>query len=707
MKVSIISLLTVMALAVADCAHLIQRNSSEINHDGKKRQNCDSGQNFHHGVKFPYINIEIDTQEFSGLDESPVYKLKLDVQEPMIPILQNQRFEEICTSIEFKDKNFMATLDDGKHRWITYSEALKRVKQIHSGLVTKFDLKKGARVGIYLANSPEWILLDHACIRGGFVSVPMNARSNQSEIKKIIQNSKVKTLFFGPQQKTTVESMKLTGINLILVSEDAKDGNFYTLKSIEQSESIHQGKFSGQVKSSHHGGAINIANLNEITKVDNELKSSEFSDSSKSLYAVKSSVELLVQPAEIYEDDIFSIIYTSGTTGKDPKGAVMTHKALASKLRAIEIMSKSDKIPNFFNSHAQYFSFLPLSHVLERILLHFLLNVGGSVVFFSGSRDDFVREMGMAKPTFLAAVPKILEAFYDDAREKLSSSFFKRNLIEYLLANRQNNGFFHKKLRNQVLSSVRKKFGGNISAILTGAAAINPKVHEFISFLFGCPVYQGYGLTETFGASFMTWTGDSDVGHVGFPFPFTKFKLVPVEDIENHFEIHIGGVGSYLGYLNTEGELEKNSTNWHPTGDLGILDSQGRLKIIGRINGSFKLNTGEFVVPANVESAIKLVFPFVQDSFVCSSKTNTKVVAIISIKKDYQDIPTKDKFLINLQKSLRLNQEIKNYEIPVDLYFTFDQWRDDLEVYTSTFKMKRNAMQKRYQQEIDKLGSSA
>ncbi|MEQ4718571.1 long-chain fatty acid--CoA ligase [Nonomuraea sp. B19D2] len=335
----------------------------------------------------------------------------------------------------------------------------------------------------------------------------------------------------------------------------------------------------------------------------------------------------------IAPDDLATLIYTSGTTGR-PKGVELTHDNwlhAAGGVRRLNLISGDDL----------HFMWLPLSHSFGKLLEVVMIDIGVPTAI-DGRLDKIAENLGVLKPTFMAAAPRIFEKIHNTVvatvrREggvKLRIFNWARQTglrvtrarqheapiplttrIEYALADRL------------VFAKLRDRFGGRIRFFISGAAPLSQDIAEFFDAA-GLTILEGYGLTESSAGSFLNLPDSVKFGTVGPPLPGTEVRIA------DDGEILIGGRGIMRGYhglpAETAGALEDG---WLHTGDIGELDSAGRLRITDRKKELIKTSGGKYVAPTYLEGRIKATCPYVSHVFVYGDRRNY-VTALVTLDMD-------------------------------------------------------------------------
>jgi len=269
-----------------------------------------------------------------------------------------------------------------------------------------------------------------------------------------------------------------------------------------------------------------------------------------------------------------------------------------------------------------YLSYLPLPHVLERIIVYATIGAGAQIAIYGGDVMKLKDDLALVRPTVFCSVPRLYNRFYD----VMKSGFKKLTGVKKILANRAivskehylKNGchYNHPVYDRLVFNKTKNAFGGRVKFMMTGSAPISSEVIEFLRIACCCPILEGYGQTESTGASFATAVNDPTSGHVGGPMANVEYKLVDLAEMKYtsddkddngnpmpRGEICIRGPGVFLGYFkDTEKTTEAiDKDGWLHTGDVGQIMSNGALKIIDRKKNIFKLAQGEYIAPEKVE----------------------------------------------------------------------------------------------------------
>ncbi|HLN56429.1 MAG TPA: long-chain fatty acid--CoA ligase [Bacteroidales bacterium] len=447
---------------------------------------------------------------------------------------------------------------DGK--WIKYSssECVRNTDLVSIGLLS-MGFVSGDKIGTITANKPEWNFADQGIAQAGMIHVPIYPTIGSDEYAFILNHSDLKGLIVGNK---TIYSK----VSPILSKIDRKIVVF----SFDPVEGI-----------SPFSDIIEAGRRNE-SKLRRELES------------ISSSIK---------PDDLVTIIYTSGTTGTS-KGVMLSHENLLSNVK--ETIGAHD-----LGYHNRAMSFLPLCHVLERMLNYHYQYKGISIYYVEnmGTVGEMIKDI---KPHIFATVPRLLEKVYDNIISKgRSLPWIKKKIFFWAVALgmkfrlKGNSNFYKFRLkiaRKLIFSKWREALGNELVVVVSGGAALQSRL-ERIFWAAGVPIIQGYGLTET-----------SPVIAVN-PFRMGEIKFETVGPVLNGVEVRIAEDGEILsrgpnlmiGYYKAPDLTAEviDSEGWFHTGDIGILEDNKWLRITDRKKEMFKLSAGKYIAPQAIENRLK------------------------------------------------------------------------------------------------------
>jgi long-chain acyl-CoA synthetase len=413
----------------------------------------------------------------------------------------------------------------------------------------------------------------------------------------------------------------------------------------------------------------------------------------------------------IKETDLATIIYTSGTTGK-PKGVMLSHLNLVSNALAgtkLLPVEKGDKA----------LSFLPLCHVFERTLLNIYV-LGGIEIYYAESLDTIGENIKEVKPHMFTAVPRLIEKVYDKI---IAGGAMKSGIIKKLFfwAVKKANSYYEGKegglmdkiADKLVFSKIRAGLGGNVKVIVSGSAALQPRLARFFWGV-GLPILEGYGLTETSPVVAVNTTFPKGLkfGSVGKLLEKVKVKIA------DDGEILVQGPNVMMGYYN-QPQLtdEVIKDGWFHTGDIGVFE-EGFLKITDRKKEMFKTSGGKYVAPQPIENKMKESHFIEQIMVVGEGKKHPSaliVPAFDAIKtwlKETENIEglNNQQIIENKKVIAAIDEEVLKYnkffgqvEQLKRVVLLPQEWTVDNGELTPTLKLKRKIIHQKYESVINKI----
>jgi long-chain acyl-CoA synthetase len=408
---------------------------------------------------------------------------------------------------------------------------------------------------------------------------------------------------------------------------------------------------------------------------------------------------------EIQLEDAAMFVYTSGTTGP-PKGAMLTHGNIAAALKAVQVFP--------LEVGDSGFSFLPLAHVLQR-LVDYRGAWEGVPGYFGRSLDTVAEDLVAARPTVMAAVPRIFEKIYARICEQAAASTpTKRKIFDWALAvGRQVSDLRtahapippalaaqHRVARALVYDKLRDRLGGRVRAFVTGGAPIAVEILQFFDSA-GISLLEGWGMTETFGAGTINLPDDRRFGSIGKPLPGVEMKL------DEDGEILIRGGNVFSGYYKDDDATKTafTSDGFFRTGDIGKIDGDGFFYIIDRKKDLIITAAGKNIAPQNIENLLK-TDPRISQVMAVGDR-RPYVVALIAVTPELRaKITHEAEVLAIVEEIVRTkNAELASYErikkfriLPADL----TQESGDL---TPTLKLKRKVVAEKYAGLIEEMYS--
>ncbi len=507
----------------------------------------------------------------------------------------------------------------GKWEKISTQEFIARVNACSKGLVG-MGVEPGENVGLVSSNRCEWNIMDIAIQQIGAIVVPLYPNISESDYIYIFNDAKFKHCFVSNEELFE----KINGIK----DKTPDFKNLYTFDKVEGAE-----------------------HWSSIEKHGTDIDSKVIED----------------KMAVIKNGDLATIIYTSGTTG-NPKGVMLSHNNILSNVLACE-----EPIPA--SSSSKVLSFLPVCHIYERMLHYLYIKLGCSIHFAESMETigDNIREV---QPDIFSAVPRLIEKVFDKIMAKGDElTGIKRKLFfwavelaeEFEIEGKSTSyKIKHAFVNKLIFSKWREALGGNVKAIASGSAALQPRLAR-IFMAAGIPILEGYGLSETSPViSVNSFQRGIVFGSVGAL--IDDVEVVIAED----GEILTKGPNLMLGYYNltdvTAEAIDKDG--WFHTGDIGEFIQGKYLKITDRKKEIFKTSGGKYIIPQAMENKFKESRFFEQILVMGESQRFPSALIVPNYafirewnnEKQYKlDIDTNEKLIKDEKVIARIQKEVDRY----------------------------------------------
>ena len=559
---------------------------------------------------------------------------------------------------------------NGVWRNFSIQEYIEITNNLSYGMM-KLGIKPGDRVGIVSGNRPEWNFIDFAAMQIGAISTPIYPTISQDDYRYILNHAEMKIIFIeGKDLHRKLEPIlpEVKNLEHVYTFDDLGDGKYEYLDQL-----------------------IELGKQNQQSDKLNELKISAG------------------------EFDVATMIYTSGTTG-NPKGVMLTHSNIVNNFKNVA------HTPAKWSNKA--LSFLPICHAYERMLVY-LYHYLGMSVYYAENLGTIADNMKELRPTMMTCVPRLLEKIYD----KLYATGKKQKGIQqriyfwaFNLATKYKNydrtwlyNQQHKLADKLIYSKWREALGAtNFDIVVSGGSAIMPHIAAFFSAI-GMPVYEGYGLSETSPVIAVSQRGRNGrkAGTVGPPLPGVEVIL------GEHDEILCRGHNVMKGYYK-DPELTAqviDKLGWFHTGDTGKFTVEGLLVITGRLKSIFKTSFGKYVNPQMLESKFS-ESPFI-DNLIVLGENQKFAAALIVPDFAHLKIWAEQKAIkyTNSEEMIENPEVLKLYKAEVDKYNKHfgdyeqikryqllpDEWTQQNGVLSPTLKIKRNVIEEKYKDRIEKL----
>jgi long-chain acyl-CoA synthetase len=556
---------------------------------------------------------------------------------------------------------------------VSYGDLARSARAVARGLIG-MGVEPGERVSILAMTRPEWVVADLGAFCAGAVVAPIYHTNSAEECAYVLSHADARVLFC----EDAAQVAKVAGVR----------DRCPALRQIVVLEGVAEGAMT----------------LDELYAMGADVPDE--------------AVDERVAAAE--PDDPATFIYTSGTTGP-PKACVLTHDNFLAATRAYQErldMARED-VPIVF------FMFLPLAHSYARMIEFSVLDIGGTMAFWSGDPKKLLDDIRTAQPTYLPSVPRVFEKIYTAAnagiaeQPRLKQAIFNwsvatgrrvrsaqragRRLAPHLAAQ-------HRLADKLVLTKVRELFGGQIVWASSGAAPIAKEILEFFDAC-GVLVLEGWGMSETAAAGSVNSSGEVHFGTVGRALPATELRIAA------DGELLMRGPTVFKGYFkNPEATAATLTDGWLATGDLAVIDDEGYVSIVGRKKDLIITSSGKNISPSNIENALKesrwisqaVVFgdnrPYLVALLTLDPEEAPKLAEHLGIDADPARMAHDERVRAVIQEAVdEVNarfariEQVKRFAI---LDADLSQEHGEL---TPTLKIKRNVVADEFAPEVDEL----
>ena len=569
---------------------------------------------------------------------------------------------------------------DGTYQPTTYNQLADQVKNFALGL-RELGLSFGDRAAMLAENSERWAVADLGILSLGAVNVPMFYTSTSAQVSYIVQDSGSKIICVSTKrQLEKVKSFfdQVTELEKVIIFDDLDDlDDPHTLT------------------------------FNQVVEIGKKIENGQ---------QIYREASYLVEP-----DNIATIIYTSGTTG-NPKGSILTHDNLMSNVKSgLSILE--------IDPDDQFLSFLPLSHVFERMAGYYIPIYRGACISYAQSPLTVRENMGEVCPTVMASVPRLYEMMHDRILKQVrSASIVRQKIFHWAVGVGRKVSALKQKGRNPglilsqqaaladklVFNKLKAVTGGQLRFFVSGGAPLPQSIAEFFHAA-GILILEGYGLTETSPVISVNTLDSFKFGSVGKPIPGVEVVIA------GDGEILTRGPHVMMGYHNKPEQTAESidEEGWFHTGDIGHFDEEGFLRITDRKKNILVLSNGKNVAPQPIENAIK------QSSYINQIMLlgdNQKTVAALvvpdfdSVKSFAQEqgISTSslndlltDKSIIQLIKKeiSQYTSDFSDFEQVRQFHLIDREFTAETDEMTPTLKLKRNVIMKNFADQINQMYS--
>ncbi len=565
---------------------------------------------------------------------------------------------------------------DGNYVDIKWEIYGRNVRKLACSLIN-LGLKEGDRVAIFSYNCPEWAYMDLAALSLRAVVIPIYFKSNALQVEFILRDSKASLIMAGDEsQLATINSIRdrLPDLKNVIYAGEKVPGNDMVALTVSSLLAGDAGKAE--------------------------------------------AAELERRIGEILSDDIATLIYTSGTTG-EPKGVMLSHKNLLANVR-------SDLTAVSMGQGDVGLSFLPTSHVLDRVVVHYMNIVIGGTIAYAGSLESVLEDIQLVRPTAMCGVPRMFEKIYSGIFDRVNSGpGLQKKLFHWavgtgsaVVTRRAEKKPVNLWLKlNYALADalifvkIRKLFGGRMKLFASGGAHLQEEIDIFFRAI-GIPIMHGYGLTEATCTVSLNTRTDFKPGTLGRPVPGVKISTA------GDGEILVSGDLVMMGYYNRpEDNSEALEGGWLHTGDLGYIDTQGYLVMTDRKKDILATSGGKKISPQRLETLLR-VSRFIEQAVIIAERRRFVSALIVpdflQLKQfctgarieytDPDDIVKKPEISKLYEAEVdKVNSRLDSFEKIKSFVLMPQELTVEAGELTYTLKVKRRVVDEKYKTIIDKM----
>jgi long-chain acyl-CoA synthetase len=459
-------------------------------------------------------------------------------------------------------------------RWValSYAEVANQVQDLSIGLM-ELGVRPGDRVAILSENRPEWAITDYACLAARCTDVPIYPTLPARQAEYILRDSGACAILLSSREQVeklrSIRQRLPALVHLIAFDENAQGPGILGFEEVLARGRAARARYPGWQANALQAGA----------------------------------------------GDLATIIYTSGTTG-DPKGVMLTHGNITSNVTTCVALFT-------FGEGDECLSFLPLSHIFERMFGHYSMWYAGVLINYAESLDTVPVDMQDRRPTVMASVPRLYEKIYARVLENVrTGSALKRRMFawgrrtgeewaEWVIPHHPVPGALavRKRIADRlVFGKLRARTGGRVRFFISGGAPLSPDIAKFF-FAAGIPILEGYGLTETSPVMAVNTFEHLKLGTVGRPIPGVELQIAADGEILTRGPNVMQG---YFGKREATAEAI-DAEGWFHTGDIGLIDSEGYLRITDRKKDLIVTAGGKNIAPQPIENLAK------SSKFICNA----------------------------------------------------------------------------------------
>ncbi|MBQ5958347.1 MAG: long-chain fatty acid--CoA ligase [Bacteroidales bacterium] len=564
----------------------------------------------------------------------------------------------------------LARKENGAWRKYSPAEYQELTRKVSYALI-ELGIMPNDKVALISGNRPEWNILDMAIMQVGAITVPIYPTISKEDYRFILDNCDAKMVV-------------LEGVTVMNKVTEVRE-------QIPQLKYLYT--FQDREKYPYFAQLVTLGEEHPHAE------------------------ELQQRMNDVRPENCATILYTSGTTGT-PKGVMLSHSNLMHQLYNLR------HTPAPWSKVA--FSFLPICHAYERMLVYLYQFLGMSV-YYAESLATIASDMKEVHPTMMSAVPRLLEKMYEKIvqagkkQQGFKGKVFKWSLRlaeQYKIDDSKRSGWYNFKLRiadKLVYSTIRKNLGAeHFDIVVSGAASIQPKIAAFFSAI-KMPVYEGYGMTETSPVIAVSNNNPHgrEVGTVGPALPGVEIKVT------SEGELCCKGHNVMMGYYKNEALTNEiiDKDGWLHTGDIGYINEYGQVFITGRLKSLFKTSMGKYVNPQVIEEKFS-ESGFFENVVVFGEGQKYAVALIVPdfnflkewCKKHEIAYTTPSEMITVKEVKDRIAREVQKYNVlfgefeQIKRYTLIaDEWSTANGILTPTLKVKRKIVNQKYENVIQEM----
>ncbi len=565
---------------------------------------------------------------------------------------------------------------EGRWRELTHRDLAERVQAVSLGL-RELGVAEGERVAILSENRPEWAIADYACLAAGCPDVPIYPTLPARQAEYILRDS---------------------GAAAVLVSSAAQLEKVLTIRP-------------------------RLPALRRIVVFDPGVSGPDVLGFEDLLACGRSAAgrhpDWRARALGVSPDDLATLIYTSGTTG-DPKGVMLTHGNVASNVTTCVGLFD-------FLAGDECLSFLPLSHIFERMFGHYSMLHAGVVINYAGGIDTVAADMQELRPTMMASVPRLYEKIYTRVLDSVRAGPAVRRRI-FAWARRVGEAWVDRTLAGApvppglaaqraladrlVFSALRARTGGRIRFFISGGAPLAPEIARFFHAA-GMPIFEGYGLTETSPVMAVNVFGGAKLGTVGRPIPGVEIRIA------DDGEIVTRGPNVMRGYF---GKPEATADaidpdGWFHTGDIGAVDTERYLRITDRKKDLIVTAGGKNIAPQPIENLAK-GSKYVSNAVMLGDRRPFPIMLVVPSAEalrtwaqrhglpadDLERLCGRSEAQAKLEREVRkMLRDLAQYEMPKKFLILPRDFSVEAGELTPTLKVRRRIVEERHRAAIEAL----